>query len=74
MREVRQGKAAATPTSSGGDIAVGDFHAMTEAFQRALIETALRQANGNHSAAARLLGFSRHALRHQMQKLGMSQP
>ncbi|MCT8329509.1 sigma-54 interaction domain-containing protein [Albidovulum sediminis] len=48
-----------------------DYHAATEAFQRDLIGRALSAASGNPQEAARLLGLSRHALRHQMIKLGL---
>jgi len=52
--------------STGG----ADFHDRTRAFQRRMIESALA-GNGGISAAARSLGISRHALRHQMKKLGL---
>lgn len=48
-----------------------DYHAATEAFQRDLIAQALSRATGNPQEAARSLGLSRHALRHQMIKLGL---
>lgn len=51
-----------------------DYHAATEAFQRALIGQALSLANGNPQEAAKALGLSRHALRHQMAKLGLLKP
>jgi len=47
-----------------------DFHARTRAFQRRMIERALAD-KGGVSAAARALGISRHALHHQMKKLGL---
>ncbi len=47
-----------------------DFHARTRSFQRRLIERALIEKPGI-SAAAETLGLSRHALRHQMKKLGL---
>lgn len=47
------------------------YHAATEAFQRGLIGQALGQFGGNLQEAARALGLSRHALRHQMIKLRM---
>lgn len=47
-----------------------DFYTRTQAFQRRMIERALAENKGR-SAAARSLGMSRHALRHQMKKLGM---
>ncbi len=49
----------------------GDFHAATATFQRALIRRALDRHGGNAGAAAEALGLSRHAMRHQMQKLGL---
>lgn len=48
-----------------------DYHAATIDFQRALIRQALSATRDNLGAAARGLGLSRHALRHQMQKLGL---
>jgi transcriptional regulator with PAS, ATPase and Fis domain len=49
----------------------GDFHAATARFQRALLRRALDRHGGNSGAAAEALGLSRHAMRHQMQKLGL---
>ncbi|MBS0125985.1 sigma-54 interaction domain-containing protein [Thetidibacter halocola] len=51
-----------------------DYHAATEAFQRELIGRAMSTAGDNPGEAARLLGLSRHALRHQMIKLGLLKP
>ena len=48
-----------------------DFVGATEAFQRRLIEGALDRAGGSPGGAARILGLTRHALRHQMLKLGI---
>lgn len=48
-----------------------DYHAATSAFQAALVARALHDAGGNLGMAAQALGLSRHALRHQMTKLGM---
>ena len=47
------------------------FQAATEQFQRGLIEKALQRSGGQPGRAAALLGLSRHALRHQMHKLGL---
>jgi transcriptional regulator with PAS, ATPase and Fis domain len=47
-----------------------DFHARTQAFQRRMVESALTD-KGGVSGAAEVLGISRHALRHQMKKLGL---
>jgi transcriptional regulator with PAS, ATPase and Fis domain len=49
----------------------GDFHDATARFQRALLHRALDRHGGNAGAAAEALGLSRHAMRHQMQKLGL---
>jgi two-component system response regulator AtoC len=49
------------------------FHAATEDYQRALIAAALKEAGGRHGRAAQRLRLSRHALRHQMLKLGMAE-
>ncbi|RAS03405.1 sigma-54 interaction domain-containing protein [Cupriavidus alkaliphilus] len=48
-----------------------DYHAATAQFQAGLIEQALSACGGNLAEAARRLGLSRHALRHQMSKLGL---
>jgi DNA-binding NtrC family response regulator len=72
LREV-EGRASPA-TADDGAIPETRFHEATERFQKSLIETALRDANGRHGRAAARLGLSRHALRHQMQKLGMAVP
>ncbi len=51
--------------------AVLDYHQATCQFQRAVIEQALREGEQNLGVAATRLGLSRHALRHQMIKLGI---
>lgn len=51
-----------------------DYHAATHRFQRQLIEQALAEAQGQVATAAQHLGLTRHALRHQMAKLGMDKP
>ena len=50
-----------------------DFHAATAQFQSRLIREALSAAGGNLPRAAEALKLSRHALRHQMIKLGIEQ-
>lgn len=50
----------------------GHFREATEAFQRQLIVRALERSNASLQDAAVALGLSRHALRHQMLKLGLS--
>ncbi|MBI3784008.1 MAG: sigma-54-dependent Fis family transcriptional regulator [Deltaproteobacteria bacterium] len=44
-----------------------------EAVERSLIERALEMANGNQSAAARLLGISRDTLRYRLEKFGLAE-
>ncbi|MDP4033916.1 MAG: sigma 54-interacting transcriptional regulator [Pseudorhodobacter sp.] len=56
----------------GAALSQGSFHEATEAFQRMLIEGALSASTGNLQGAAGRLGLSRHALRHQMIKLGLT--
>ena len=51
----------------------GGYAERTSRFQRGMIETALEAAGGNAARAAEALGLSRHALRHQMAKLGLLQ-
>lgn len=52
----------------------GDYFSRTMRFQTALIREALQRHHGNQTRAARTLGMSRHALRHQMRKLGIEPP
>ena len=60
---IRRGAASEAPPQ--------DFEAATHAFQIRLIREAMRNADGVLGEAARSLGLSRHALRHQMLKLGI---
>ncbi len=57
-------------------LALADYHGATQAYQRRLIEAALMRGEGGGAGrlaqAAQRLGLSRHALRHQMRKLGLS--
>lgn len=75
VRTVRAGIGA--PLPSAAPAALPDepegFHEATVDFQRKLIARALSLAGGNVQEAAKRLGISRHALRHQMQKLGLQQ-
>ncbi len=51
-----------------------DYHVATARFQRALIEQTLASCRQNFGSTAERLGLSRHALRHQMMKLGLLAP
>ncbi len=57
-----------TSDATGGGNA---YFTQTAAFQRKLIADALERCDGNLTQGASLLGISRHALRHQMSKLGI---
>lgn len=55
----------------GRPVSGGGYAALTETFQRDLIQTALREHGASLTRAAAALQLSRHALRHQMIKLGL---
>lgn len=70
LRAVRgEGEALSLP----GEEMPGDFYAATAQFQARLIRKALRASGGSLPKAAEVLNLSRHALRHQMIKLGIEQ-
>jgi transcriptional regulator with PAS, ATPase and Fis domain len=70
-------EAVSTPASEAFEPAAGpgvhghSYHDATMHFQRALIERVLTQCQRSFGSAAQQLGLTRHALRHQMLKLGM---
>lgn len=70
MRAIRAGGQA--PATSPALLLDANFHDATEAFQRMLIEQALQKNQGSLQHAAAALDLSRHALRHQMIKLGIA--
>ncbi|SOZ28319.1 Sigma54 specific transcriptional regulator Fis family [Cupriavidus taiwanensis] len=61
----------APPPASEAPAGPLDYYAATARFQAGLIEQAVSACGGNLAEAARRLGLSRHALRHQMSKLGL---
>jgi DNA-binding NtrC family response regulator len=69
----RSASSVTTPVTAGAAGFAGDYHAATLEFQRALIEKALGAEAGNFVRAAARLGLSRHALRHQIAKLGIGE-
>ncbi|MBW6507536.1 MAG: sigma-54 dependent transcriptional regulator [Rhodobacteraceae bacterium] len=73
-RILRSVIAGAVPRPADGAPALpeGNFREATEAFQRVVLARALEAADGNLQTAATRLGLSRHALRHQMLKLGLA--
>ncbi|MHB2165683.1 sigma-54 interaction domain-containing protein [Alsobacter sp. R-9] len=62
------GVAGSTPASAP----VSDFHGATRAWQRDLVARTLSAHGGNVARAAAALRLSRHALRHQMLRLGLA--
>jgi transcriptional regulator with PAS, ATPase and Fis domain len=76
------GTGSAPPARSGlvvgpvGSMEPGEpgYHLATQQFQRELIAGALAACGNNLAMAAQRLGLSRHALRHQMAKLGLRAP
>ena len=71
LRTVRSGARVIPPAGETALTTSGGFHDATAEFQRGLLVRALQQTGGNQQDAASLLRLSRHALRHQMQKLGL---
>lgn len=74
IRTVRAGSSTVPPAPREGQPDGAPklgFHAATEAYQKELIEKALAASRDNLKDTAALLKISRHALRHQMIKLGM---
>ena len=73
MREVEVGQQASAAQVDGKMLEVFGlpFQEATAACQKELIRQALNLAQGKKANAADALGLSRHALRHQMKKLGM---
>ena len=69
IRSVRSGVSPAAGGSTGAP--VEGFHEATADFQRKLIARAMVEADGNMQQAAQALRLSRHAMRHQMMKLGL---
>lgn len=73
LRTVRAGLDVVPPAAQQMPEVDAGFHAQTEAFQRRLIEAALARGQGSLQTAADALKLSRHALRHQLIKLGFRQ-
>lgn len=69
-RIVREAKRPQQPVQACGHGEAAGFHEASRRFQRQLIDEALQAASQNLGQAAKALGLSRHALRHQMKKLG----
>jgi DNA-binding NtrC family response regulator len=66
--EIRYGRLSRTGGSGGTPFILPEDGVDLEAVERSLIEQAMDRTNGNQSAAARLLGISRYALRYRLEK------
>ncbi|MFN7145404.1 MAG: sigma-54 interaction domain-containing protein, partial [Myxococcota bacterium] len=64
-----QGGSGAAPVTPGCPFVLPEEGVDLEGVERGLLEQALARTAGNQSAAARLLGISRYALRYRMEKL-----
>ncbi len=71
--EVRFARPGGGTTSAGCPFALPEEGVDLEAVERGLLAQALERTNGNQSAAARLLGISRYALRYRMEKFDLAQ-
>ncbi len=63
--------AADSPDGAALQETLTDYQAATQQFQRQLIRRALDESHDNLGRAAKRLALTRHALRHQMLKLGL---
>ncbi len=77
IREAK-GQNTLSPESTAGDtshddaMTSNDYFEQTARFQKSLILQALKRSAGNQTLAASILGISRHTLRHQLSKLGIT--
>jgi DNA-binding protein Fis len=55
-------------------LSIPDGGTSLEEVERAFVEMALAQANGNQTQAAKLLDISRDALRYKLKKFGLGHP
>jgi len=70
---LRKGGPDAEPTAANGfHLSFGSDNSTLAAVERAMITQAVEHCEGNISEAARLLGLSRGALRHRMEKFSLS--
>ncbi len=70
--EIRYARpATAAPSADGCPFTLPEDGVDLEAVERGLIAQALGRTDGNQSAAARLLGITRYALRYRMEKYGL---
>jgi transcriptional regulator with PAS, ATPase and Fis domain len=67
-----QGSQSALTTSAAATLTGLQYRDATAQFQTSLIQKALNESQGHLGHAAQRLGLSRHALRHQMSRLGIA--
>jgi two-component system response regulator AtoC len=70
--EIRFARATTTTSGRGCPFTLPEDGVDLEAVERGLLTQALGRTQGNQSAAARLLGISRYALRYRMEKFGLA--
>jgi DNA-binding NtrC family response regulator len=74
--EAASGDTAPQPLSNGRTLprlSIPEGGTSLEEVERALVDMAMKQANGNQTHAARLLDISRDALRYKLKKFGLMQ-
>lgn len=69
--EIRVGAATAPASPQGCPFVLPPDGVDLDAVEKGLLEQALQRASGNQSAAARLLGITRYALRYRLEKHGL---
>ncbi|MEZ4425999.1 MAG: helix-turn-helix domain-containing protein, partial [Gemmatimonadota bacterium] len=70
--EIRFRGLSGSPSAAAGAFTLPDEGVDLEEVERTLVAQALARVEGNQSAAARLLGITRYALRYRMQKFGLA--
>ncbi|MCB9697230.1 MAG: sigma-54-dependent Fis family transcriptional regulator [Alphaproteobacteria bacterium] len=70
--EIRFARPPSSASTGGCPFELPEEGVDLEAVERGLLEQALARTSGNQSAAARLLGISRYALRYRMEKFHIS--
>ena len=74
--EAASGEAAPQPLANGRTLprlSIPEGGTSLEEIERAMVDMAMKQANGNQTHAARLLDISRDALRYKLKKFGLFQ-
>ena len=69
--EIRLAASGSTSSGAACPFVLPEDGVDLEAVERGLLEQALSRTSGNQSAAARLLGITRYALRYRMAKFGL---